>query len=102
MLQPTTDEFGADDPPAQSVTADELMPAVYDELRRLAGSHLAGDQGRGHVTLQPTSLIHEVYLRLTERGLRFASRRHFFFVASRAMRDILIERARLLRVRAKK
>jgi RNA polymerase sigma factor (TIGR02999 family) len=73
--------------------AARLFPLVYDELRRLARARMA--HLRPGQTLQPTALVHEVYLRLVgKRGLPFASRRHFFFAAARAMRDILVERAR--------
>jgi RNA polymerase sigma factor (TIGR02999 family) len=70
-----------------------LLPPVYDELRRVAGARLAR-LGPGQ-TLTPTELVHEVYLRISDRhpeGLD--GRRHLFFVASRAMRDILVESAR--------
>jgi RNA polymerase sigma factor (TIGR02999 family) len=70
-----------------------LLPPVYDELRRVAGARLAR-LGPGQ-TLTPTDLVHEVYLRISDRhpeGLD--GRRHLFFVASRAMRDILVESAR--------
>ena len=69
------------------------MSSAYHELRRVAVAELSS--GRGHVTLQPTSLVHEAYLRMSRRGVRFDNRRHFFFISTRAMRDILLERARL-------
>jgi RNA polymerase sigma factor (TIGR02999 family) len=70
-----------------------LLPAVYDELRRLAAHKLACD-APGQ-TLQPTALVHEVWLRLGgDAQLRWANRRHFFAAAAEAMRRILIERAR--------
>jgi RNA polymerase sigma factor (TIGR02999 family) len=74
--------------------ADELLPLVYDELRRLAAQKLAGeDPGQ---TLQPTALVHEAYLRLVRPGAapHWDGRRHFFAAAAEAMRRILIERAR--------
>ena len=76
-----------------STAADELLPLVYQELRKLAGHKMAG-QAPGH-TLQPTALVHEAWLRLTgnEPG-RFASRAHFFAAAAEAMRHILIDSAR--------
>jgi len=80
--------------PAGGISVDELLPAVYDELRSLAASQLGRAARQPHLTLQPTSLVHEAYLRMSRRGLSFEGRRHFFFVAARAMRDILIERAR--------
>jgi len=73
--------------------ADRLLPLVYDELRALAGSHMARRQA-GH-TLQPTALVHEAYLRLAgSEGDPWESRAHFMAVASRAMRQILINHAR--------
>jgi RNA polymerase sigma factor (TIGR02999 family) len=72
---------------------EELLPLVYEELRRLASARMAGERA-GH-TLQPTALVHEAYLRLAgEEGLRFENRRHFFTAAAEAMRRILIEAAR--------
>lgn len=72
------------------------MPLVYDELKRLAGRYLrsAGDR----VTFQPTSLVHEAYLRLThQRRGAFTDRTHFFRTAEQMMRRVLIDycRARL-------
>ena len=74
--------------------AEELLPLVYDELRRLAAQRLA--QERPGQTLQPTALVHEAYLRLvdTELARRWDSRGHFFAAAAEAMRRILVERAR--------
>jgi RNA polymerase sigma factor (TIGR02999 family) len=68
-----------------------LLPLVYEELRHLARARIAR-LGRDQ-TLTPTELVHETYLRLAGRS-RFDGRRHFFFAASRAMRDYLVERAR--------
>src|SRR3954469_19193486 len=71
----------------------ELLPVVYDELRRLAAQHLANERP-GH-TLQPTALVHEAYLRLIDGdGRRFADRTHFSRPAAEAMRRILIDHAR--------
>lgn len=73
--------------------AGRLLQLVYDELRSLARARMAG-LAVGQ-TLQPTALVHEVYLRLTGReDPGWENRRHFFFAASRAMRDILVEQAR--------
>jgi len=74
--------------------ADELLPLVYDELRKLAASRLA-DEKAGH-TLQPTALVHEAYLRLVggEQPQDWSGRGHFFGAAAEAMRRILIENAR--------
>jgi RNA polymerase sigma factor (TIGR02999 family) len=73
--------------------AAQLLPLVYDELRKLARAQMARlPPGQ---TLQPTALVHEAYLRLLgKEDLRIDSRRHFFFVAARAMRDLLVEQAR--------
>src|SRR5262249_34097380 len=73
--------------------ADELLPEVYAELRRLAAS-LTGKLQPGQ-TLQPTALVHEAYLRLVRnRDPGWEGRRHFFGAAAKAMREILIEQAR--------
>jgi len=72
---------------------DALTPIVYQELRRLASSHLKGER-RGH-SLQPTALIHEAYLRLVDGNMpHFNGRSHFFGVAAQIMRQILIDFAR--------
>src|ERR1700690_329959 len=73
--------------------AAELLPLVYDELRRLAAQKMA-QEARGH-TLQPTALVHEAWLRLAgDDAARFENRAHFFGAAAEAMRRILIDRAR--------
>jgi RNA polymerase sigma factor (TIGR02999 family) len=72
--------------------ADRLFPLIYNELRRLA-QHYFRDERPGH-TLQPTALVHDVYLRLADQGLRFQDRKHFFAVAATQMRRILIDHAR--------
>ena len=74
--------------------ADELLPLVYEELRKLAASRMA-NEAAGH-TLQPTALVHEAWLRLAGNNGngQFANRAHFFAAAAEAMRRILIERAR--------
>ncbi len=75
------------------VTTAELLPLVYEELRRLAASRMAGENP-GH-TLQPTALVHEAWLRLGGvRDLRWQNRAHFFGAAAEAMRRILVENAR--------
>ena len=72
---------------------DELLPLVYDELRRLAGSYLKRE--RANHTLQPTALVHEAYLRLLgQKEIAWQNRAHFFGVSARLMREILIEYAR--------
>src|SRR5438874_8561612 len=74
--------------------AEQLLPQVYQELRKLAARKLA--QEKPGQTLQPTALVHEVYLRLvdTEVIRRWDSRGHFFAAAAEAMRRILVENAR--------
>jgi RNA polymerase sigma factor (TIGR02999 family) len=73
--------------------AEQFLVLVYDELRRLAASKLA-DEAPGQ-TLQPTALVHEVWLRLVgDRNPSFNDRAHFFRASAEAMRHILIDRAR--------
>lgn len=73
--------------------ADELLPLVYDELRRLAAARMK-NEATEH-TLQPTALVHEAYLRLLRSEPQtWDNRRHFFSAAAEAMRRILIEHAR--------
>jgi RNA polymerase sigma factor (TIGR02999 family) len=73
--------------------ADRLFPLVYDELKRQARLFL--NRERADHTLQPTALVHEAYLRLVEQTvLTAANRRHFFGIASRLMRQILVDHAR--------
>src|SRR6202142_1300608 len=70
-----------------------LIPVVYDELRRLAGSYMRRE--RDDHTLQATALVHEAYLKLVEqRSVNWQSRAHFFGVAAQLMRRILIDHAR--------
>jgi len=72
---------------------NELAPLVYEELRRIAGSFLAGERP-GH-TLQATALVHEAYIRLVEQDQpEWHSRAHFTAVASHYMRQILVDHAR--------
>ena len=73
--------------------AEELLPLVYEELRRLAAHHMA-QEAAGN-TLQPTALVHEAWLRLVNVPQQdWNSRNHFFMAAAQAMRRILVERAR--------
>ena len=74
--------------------ADQLLPLVYDELRRLARGRIAEEQPGQ--TLQATALVHEAYLRLVGRPDKesYRDRRHFFAVAAKAMRHILVDSAR--------
>jgi len=72
---------------------DELTPLVYKELRQLAASYLRKER-QGH-TLQPTALVHEAYLRLVDQtNPNWQNRSHFFGVAARLMRQILVDHAR--------
>ncbi len=77
----------------EAQAADELLPLVYEELRKLAAQKMAG-QPPGH-TLQPTALVHEAYLRLAgSPNPEWEGRAHFFAAAAEAMRHILVDRAR--------
>ncbi len=73
---------------------EELLPLVYEELRRLAARMMA--QEKPGQTLQPTALVHEAYVRLvgTDRTRHWDNQRHFFAAAAEAMRRILVENAR--------
>jgi RNA polymerase sigma factor (TIGR02999 family) len=74
--------------------ANELLPLVYEELRRLAAHRMAGEAAGN--TLQPTALVHEAYLRLIgpNESKQWEGRGHFFGAAAEAMRRILVDRAR--------
>jgi RNA polymerase sigma factor (TIGR02999 family) len=72
-----------------------LFDAIYGHLRIIAKAALSGE--RGDHTLQPTGLVHEVFLRLRGGGVDFQNRQHFFATASRAMRRILVDHARARR-----
>ncbi|MCA9030289.1 MAG: sigma-70 family RNA polymerase sigma factor [Planctomycetaceae bacterium] len=74
--------------------AEQLLPLVYEELRKLAGARMS--QENPGQTLQATALVHEAYLRLVkvDDGQKFDSRGHFFSAAAEAMRRILVENAR--------
>ncbi|WP_234043184.1 ECF-type sigma factor [Luteolibacter yonseiensis] len=75
------------------MSSEQLLPLVYDELRRLAASRMARESAG--MTLQPTALVHEAWLRLSEKGGRnWNDRTHFFRAAALAMRRILVDRAR--------
>jgi RNA polymerase sigma factor (TIGR02999 family) len=99
MMNQVTQILNAIDQGDEQAT-NELLPLVYEELRRLAAQHLA--QEAPGQTLQPTALVHEAYLRLVgdvERTApgdepRWQGRNHFFAAAAEAMRRILIENAR--------
>lgn len=77
----------------ESLSSEQLLPLVYEELRRLATSRMAS-QASG-MTLQPTALVHEAWLRLAgKKEQNWTNRVHFFRAAALAMRHILIDRAR--------
>lgn len=81
-------------PPSSSkaLSTDQLLPLVYDELRRLASARLARERP-GH-TLQPTALVHEAWIRLSQNENPWRDRAHFFAAAAEAMRRILVDNAR--------
>lgn len=82
-----------DSPSSSGHRSDELLTVLYDELRRLARYRM-GRERQGQ-TLQPTALVHEAYLRLTEgKSVRWNSPGHFFGAAAEAMRRILVDQAR--------
>ena len=71
---------------------DELLPLVYDELRKLAASYMANE--RSDHTLQPTALVHDAYIRLVDwENVSWQNRAHFFSVAAKVMRNILVNHA---------
>lgn len=74
------------------LAASELLPIVYEELRALAAGVFRDQKAGG--TLQPTALVHEVYLKLVDQSIDWESRRQFFAVAAVAMRTILVDHAR--------
>ena len=74
------------------MTAGELIPSVYDQLRRLAAAKLAGDENGQ--TLNATALVHEVWLKLDKAQFETENPSHFLAVAAMAMRQILVDRAR--------
>ncbi|HEX4499210.1 MAG TPA: ECF-type sigma factor [Thermoanaerobaculia bacterium] len=79
--------------PGEGTPLDRWIPLLYDELRALAGK-LLSDRGAA-VTLQPTSLVHEAYLRLVgQRNMDWQNRLHFFAVAARVMRRVLVDHCR--------
>ena len=71
---------------------DGLMPLVYDDLRRLAAHYMRRE--RPEHTLQPTALVNEAYIRLADLKVPWADRAHFFAVAARLMRRLLVDHAR--------
>jgi RNA polymerase sigma-70 factor (ECF subfamily) len=80
----------------EETALEQLMPLLYEELRRMAESYLRREPSG--LTLQPTALVHEAYLRLVAQHLPdWQNRSHFFGVASQLMRQILVDRARVRR-----
>lgn len=77
--------------PGDDGTMPALLPAVYRELRALAGSYLRGDAAH---TLQPTALVHEAFVKMVGEDRRWSGRDHFMAVAARAMRQVLVDHAR--------
>ncbi len=76
-----------------SSAPEELLPLVYQELRKLANSYLQNE--RSDHTLQPTALVHEAYIRLVDwQNTNWENRSHFFAVAAQVMRHILVDHAR--------
>ena len=72
---------------------NQILPVVYAELRKLAGSYLRKE--RGNHTLQPTALVHEAYMKLIDqRNIKWQNRAHFFGIAAQIMRRILMDYAR--------
>jgi RNA polymerase sigma factor (TIGR02999 family) len=71
---------------------EALIPVVYDQLRRIARQHLRRERA-GH-TLQATALVNEAYLRLVDQSVSWQNRNHFFGIAARLMRQILVDHAR--------
>lgn len=71
---------------------NQLMPLVYDELRRLAGHYMKSE--RASHTLQPTALVNEAYLKLVDMEVSWQDRTHFFAVATRLLRRILVDHAK--------
>lgn len=101
MTEPTSrtvtrllDQLAAGD----STAFDRLFPLIYDELRNLAAAQLRAE--RPDHTLQPTALVHEVYLKLASQAdSHFKNRGHFLAVAAQAMRRILVDYARIKKAR---
>lgn len=72
---------------------DQILPHIYDELRRLAGTYLRRE--RSDHTLQPTALVHEAYMKLIDQNrVKWQNRAHFFGIAAQVMRRILMDHAR--------
>jgi RNA polymerase sigma factor (TIGR02999 family) len=79
----------------EPAAAEQLLPLIYDELRKLAAQRLA--QEKPGQTLQATALVHEAYLRLVGADVAWQGRRHFLAVAASTMRRVLVDYARARR-----
>jgi RNA polymerase sigma factor (TIGR02999 family) len=92
-MSPAASELQYQLPASVHMPLTDLTPTLYSDLRRIASRHLNGER-RNH-TLQPTALVHEAYLKLAgTRDQRFADEVHFLAVASRVMRQVLVDYAR--------
>lgn len=76
----------------ESSAGEQLFPLVYEHLRQIAARQFAGENS-GH-TLRPTALVHEAFLKLDAHGVDINDRRHFYALAARTMRNILVDHAR--------
>ena len=92
MLEPEITSLLADWQRGDSDALERLAPHIYQELKRVAASYLRKEGSAN--TLQTTALVHEVYLRLDGAELTFENRRHFYALAARMMRRILVDHAR--------
>ena len=92
-MSAVTDLIEPSDAPAVVATADQLVPALYEDLRRLARRERANGGGWGNHTLQTTALIHEAYLKMRDAP-GFNDRNHFLRASALAMRHILVDGAR--------
>jgi RNA polymerase sigma factor (TIGR02999 family) len=89
----TTQFMNAVNPRDPGAAAEDLLPLVHDELRRIAAAKVAREAGGQ--TLQPTALVHEAWLRLSQQAdARWQNRDQFYAVAAEVMRRILVDRAR--------
>ncbi|MCG8418824.1 MAG: ECF-type sigma factor [Proteobacteria bacterium] len=91
-MVPAVAESAAIDAPSDAMATDDLIETLYSELRQLAHARIRRLQPGQ--TLQPTELVHEVYLRLQASNIRWDGRGHFFAAAARVMRDIVVDYAR--------
>lgn len=92
LMQEQQDQRDNDPAKLPYSVADSFLPVVYKELRLLAGSYLQSDP---HHTLQPTALVHEAYLKLNKGNTEWSEKSHFVATAAIAMRQILVDHARV-------